>query len=325
MTQDPLLTLRSVYDARRRLARHITVTPLRESEWLSSTTGAHVRLKLESLQPTHSFKIRGAMNAALRLAEGAGRPVIVTASAGNHGRALALAAARLGLQAIVFTPATAPQTKKEAIRRLGATLRDHAPDYDAAERLAREHARETGAIYLSPYNHPDVIAGAGTIALELLDAAPDLDIVVIPIGGGGLASGVALALKHAAPRVTVVGVEVEASRPFAIGLARGSITEIDVQPSLADGLVGNLEPGSTTFGLVGRYVDRLVSIGEAELRQAIRGLASEEHLMTEGAGATATAAVLSRRAVEPGQRAAVLVTGANIDAAMFAGVIAQIA
>ena len=317
------LTLQDIYRARRRLMGHVDVTPLRESEWLSSTSGAHVLLKLESLQRTNSFKIRGAMNAALRLSEGDGPRIIVTASAGNHGRALALAAARLDVQAVVFTPATAPETKKAAIRRLGAMLRDEAPDYDTAERLARDYARETNAIYISPYNHPDVIAGAGTIALEILEATPTTDVVVIPLGGGGLASGVALAMKHAAPHIAIVGVEVDASRPFATGLPRGAITEIEVGPSLADGLIGNLEPGSVTFDLVGRYVDRLISVSEEDLRRAMRGLASEEHLMTEGAGATATAAVLGGHAVQPGQRAVVLVTGANIDLTTFARIVAE--
>lgn len=317
MTAASDLSLRDIYAARRRLGEHVTKTPLRYSEWLSSTADAQVRLKLESLQLTNSFKIRGAMNAVLRLSEGDSPPIIVTASAGNHGRALALAAERFGLQAIVFTPATAPDTKKAAIRRLGAALRDEAPDYDAAERRAREYAHDNDAIYISPYNHPDVIAGAGTIGLEILEAAPTIDVVVVPLGGGGLASGVALAIKSAAPHVTVVGVEVDASRPFAEGFARGAITPIDVKPSLADGLVGNLEPASMTFALVRRYVDRLVSVSEDDLRRAMRGLVAEEHLIAEGAGATATAAVLATDAIKPGQHAVSLLTGANIDSTVL--------
>jgi threonine dehydratase len=323
MSHDASLTLRDVVAARQRLQRHLDPTPLRPSDWLSSATGGRVSLKLESAQPTHSFKIRGAMNAALRLTEGAARPAIVTASAGNHGRALALAAARCGLRATVFTPSTAPDTKKAAIRRLGVPLRDEAPDYDTAEQLARDYARQSGAMYLSPYNHRDVIAGAGTIALEILDAAPETDVIVVPLGGGGLASGVALAMKSAKPDVVIVGVEVEASRPFATGLAHGAITHIDVRPSLADGLVGNLEPDSMTFDLVRRHVTRLVSVSEEHLRAAIVGLAREEHLITEGAGATATAAVLHAAALSAGQRAVVLVTGANIDLDTFGRLISS--
>jgi threonine dehydratase len=325
MTHSGVLTVRDIYAARRRLSGHIIATPLRESDWLSALTGATVLLKLESLQVTNSFKLRGAMNAAMRLLETHPSPVIVTASAGNHGRAMALAARRLGIRLTVFTPFSAPATKKAAIRTAGVTLRDEAPDYDEAERMARAYATTTGALYVSPYNHPDVIAGAGTLALEILDSVPDLDTIVIPLGGGGLASGVALAIKSAAPRVSVIGVEVDASRPFAVGREHNAITTIDVGPSLADGLIGNLEPGSMTFELVQRYVDRLVSVSEDALRHAIRGLAAEEHVIAEGAGATATAAVLldaRARLVAPGENVVVLVTGANIDGAKLSAILA---
>jgi threonine dehydratase len=322
MTDPVTVTLQDVYAARRRLAGHILSTPMRHSEWLSSVTGARVLLKLESLQSTSSFKIRGAMNAALRVQERADGRRIVTASAGNHGRAMALAAQTLNLEAVVFTPSTAPETKKAAIRRLGATLRDEAADYDEAEQLAREYAPRYDAIYISPYNHPDVIAGAGTIALEILECAPDTNVVVVPLGGGGLASGIALVVKAAAPDVSVIGVEVAASRPFAASLARSVITEIEVKPSLADGLIGNLEPGSITFPLVQRYVDRVVSVSEDALGGAIRGLAAEEHVIAEGAGATATAALISEPVVSAGQRAICLVTGGNIDVATLAALLA---
>jgi threonine dehydratase len=320
MTGGQDVTLQDIFAARARLRGHILPTPLRESSWLSSATNARVLLKLESVQLTNSFKIRGAMHAAVRLAR-RGSPALVTASAGNHGRALALAAERFGLRAVVFTPAPAPETKKDAIRRHGAELRDEAPDYDTAEHLARDYASREGAIFISPYNHPDVVTGAGTIALEILEAAPDVDTVVVPIGGGGLASGIAVALKSAAPQVSIVGVEVDSSRPFAAGIAHGAIIPIDVRPSLADGLTGNLEPGAMTFDIVRRHVETLVSVAEEDLRAAIRGLAAEEHVIAEGAGATATAAVLAGRALRPGQRAAVIVSGSNIDLARLGEII----
>jgi threonine dehydratase len=308
--------------ARRRLSPHLQPTPLLHSSWLSEAAGGSVFLKVESLQPARSFKIRGAMNALLR-SDGAGNrsQTIVTASAGNHGRAIALAAERLGRRAVVFVPATAPETKKAAIRQHGAELHDDPVDYDAAELAAREYAAREGGQYVSPYNDADVIAGAGTIAFELLEAQPAVDVVILPLGGGGLASGVGIALKSIAPRVTTVGVEVEASTPFATGIAQGAITRIDVGPSLADGLTGNLEPASMTFDLVGRHVDRLISIGEGELAAAMRGLASEEHLIAEGAGATTTAALLTSRVTAPGQRTVVLLTGGNIDLALFSTIV----
>jgi threonine dehydratase len=260
-------TVLDVYEARRRLGERLPKTPLLPSPWLSSIADGNVFLKIESVNLTNSFKIRGALNAALRLSEGIDTPAptIVTASAGNHGRALALATEELGLSCVVFTPKTAPEAKQNAIRRHGAILHSDCEDYDAAEKQAREFADAEGGVYVSPYNHPDVIAGAGTIGLEIVEAMTDLDVVVIPLGGGGLASGMGLAIKAAAPRVTIIGVEVEASSPFALSLEAGRITEITPQPSLADGLVGNLEPGSLTFPLVKQVVDILVTVSEDDL------------------------------------------------------------
>src|SRR5689334_9161318 len=189
-----LPTVTDVYEARRRLGTRIPRTPLLPSSWLSSIADGDVHLKIESLNLTNSFKIRGALNAAMRLSEGIDTPpVIVTASAGNHGRALALAAEELGIACVVFTPSTAPEAKQNAIRRHGAILHADSADYDTAEQQAKEFAESEGGVYISPYNHPDVIAGAGTIGLELVEAMPSFDVVVVPLGGGGLASGVGLA------------------------------------------------------------------------------------------------------------------------------------
>ena len=302
-----------VYAARRRLASRLRPTPLLPSAWLSSITGADVFLKIESLNLTHSFKIRGALNAALRLAEGGTQQTIVTASAGNHGRAIALAAEQLGLPCIVFTPADAPEAKQSAIRRHGAVLHSDCEDYNVAERRAKAYAVAEGATYISPYNHPDVIAGAGTIGLELVEAMPSMDEVVVPLGGGGLASGVGLAVKAASSTATIVGVEVEASTPFTQSLKAGKITEISPRPSLADGLVGNLEPGTITFPLVRQLVDRVVTISEDDLARAMKGLAAEERLIVEGAGAAAVAAIMASALAAPGQQVVALVTGGNVD------------
>ena len=308
-------TVLDVYRARQQLGSRIPRTPLLESSWLSSITEGHVHLKVESANLTGSFKIRGALNAALRLREGidGAMPAVVTASAGNHGRALALAAEQLGLRCVVFTPRSAPTVKTNAIRRHGAVLHTDCEDYDAAERQAREFAAAEGAIYLSPYNHADVIAGAGTIALELIDALPQFDVVVVPLGGGGLAAGIGLALKAASPRTTVVGVEAAASSPFTASLGAGTIVEITPRSSLADGLVGNLEPGSMTFPLVKQVVDHVVTVTEDEIARAMKGLATEERLIVEGAGAAATAAIIAGKATAPGQRVVSIVSGSNVD------------
>ena len=311
----PLPTAIDVYEARRRLGARLPATPLVPSSWLSSIADGNVFLKVESVNLTNSFKIRGALNAALRLSEGIDTqpPTIVTASAGNHGRALALAAEELGLPCVVFTPASAPEAKQNAIRRHGAVLHSDCEDYDTAEKQAREFAATEGGVYISPYNHIDVIAGAGTIGLEIVEAMPEFDVVTIPLGGGGLASGVGLAIKAAAPRTIVVGVEVEASSPFTLSLEAGRITEITPRTSLADGLVGNLEPGSMTFPLVQRVVDHVVTVSEDDLARAMKGLATEERLIVEGAGAAAVAAIMAGKASTPGQRVVAIVTGGNVD------------
>ena len=310
-----LPTVLSIFEARRRLQPHLHATPLLPSHWLSSIAHGNVFMKLESLNLTSSFKIRGALNAALRLGENSNGvlPQMVTASAGNHGRALALATERLGMACVVFTPASAPEAKKNAIRRHGAVLHGDCEDYDSAEKQAKEYAEAEGGVYISPYNHPDVIAGAGTIGIEIVEAMPEFDVVVIPLGGGGLASGMGLAIKAAAPRVTIVGVEVEASSPFTLSLEAGRITEITPRQSLADGLIGNLEAGSITFPLVKQVVDYVVTVSEEDLARAMKGLATEERLIVEGAGVAATAAIMAGKASGPGQRVVTMVTGGNVD------------
>ncbi|HYU79207.1 MAG TPA: pyridoxal-phosphate dependent enzyme [Vicinamibacterales bacterium] len=313
--------------ARRRIDPFVQPSPLRQSLWLSDSAGGAVYLKLESVQLTNSFKIRGALNAALRVIEQAGgcadaAPTIVAASAGNHGRGLAFACERLGLKGVIFTPRGAPETKKTAIRRHGVELRDDAADYDAAEEAARAFADARGYLYVTGYNHVDVIAGAGTVALEILDVLPRLDAVVVPIGGGGLASGIGMVMKAVAPDVRVIGVEAAVSTAFAVSLREGQISRIEPARSLADGLTGNLEPHAITFELVRAVVDELAAIDEDEIADAIRQLAGEEHMIAEGAGAVATAAVLHRKVVRPRETAVVMVTGGNIDAGTFARVIA---
>lgn len=328
MTDDPryCVGLGDVIEARKRLAGHIRRTPLVHSEWLSWHCGGPAHLKLETLQVTHSFKARGALNAATVLAEASrdrqGPPVaVVTASAGNHGRAVAWACRQTGLAATVFTPRRAPRSKTDAIRREGADLRDIAADYDEAEQLAQAFAREQGAVFVSPYDHPDVIAGAGTIALELLDDLPDAAVVVVPVGGGGLISGIAAALEALRPSVEIVGVEVEASRAFSAARAAGRIVPIAVGETIADGLGGNVDPDTRTWPFIRDLVDRLVVVGEGDLRRAFSELLAAEHLVAEGAGVAAVAALRAGRMELDGRQAAVLLTGANIDLERIAALI----
>jgi threonine dehydratase len=295
--------------ARRRIAPHVRRTPLVPSTWLSDRSGGDVRLKLESLQVANSFKSRGAFNAVIaRLERTEGRPrQIVTASAGNHGRGLAAAAETFALPLVVFTPASAPAAKLDAIRRHGADLRATGRDYDEAERMAKAFARDTGAEFISPYSDRDVIDGAATIALELFEDAPDLDTLVVPIGGGGMISGVGRVARAIDPGIQVIGVELEVSHVFQDSLRAGHLVEIEAGESIADGLGGNADPETITFELIQRYVDRIVTVSEEDLAAAIVGLVDKEHLIA------ASAAILSTRVEVSGRKVAAIVSGSNVD------------
>ena len=300
-----------ITEAAERLNGFAFQTPLRLSEWLSSDN-ANVFLKLEVAQPTSSYKIRGALNAVQKIADtGAADARLVTASAGNHGRALAYAANVFSLPLTVFIAEDAPRAKIEAIRRSGAELRP-CTDYDEAERQAKAFAAEAGATYISPYSHPDVIAGAGTIGLELLEQQPLLDAVIVPVGGGGLISGIGIAVKSVSPTTRVIGVEVAASCPFTKSLEAGRLVTVDVRPSLADGLTGNLDPDTITLDIVRTVVDDVVLVEEDELREALAAVVNNEHLIVEGAAATGPAIVM-RQKVQLAGNVAVILTGANID------------
>lgn len=308
-----MIPVADILAAGRRLALHLPPTPLVHSPWLSDLASAEVRLKLESLQVTRSFKARGALNALTRLAALDPRPVVVTASAGNHGRAVAWAAERLGLRAVVFTPATAPQAKLGPIRSHGAELRPIAADYDDAERMAMEFARTTGAAFVSPYSHQDVIAGGGTVALEIREAWPEVDTIVVAIGGGGLISGIARLAKATNPAIRVVGVEAAQSSAFTEARRAGRIVPITVGKTLADGLGGNVDPGTLTWDYIRDLVDEVVTVSELDLAEGLRGLVAHDHLIAEGAGIAAVAAVAARRVAVDSARVAVVVSGSNID------------
>jgi threonine dehydratase len=306
------VTLDDITAARRRIGSVAFATPLRASDWLSSDR-ATVLLKLETIQPTCSYKIRGAFNAARRLLDESSdpEPRLVTASAGNHGRALAHAAKMLNLPLVVFIAADAPRAKIDAIRAAGADLRE-CEDYDAAERQGKDYAAAGHGVFISPYSHPDVIAGAGTIGLELIEQVPHLDAVVVPIGGGGLISGIGIAMKRLSPRTKIIGVEVSASCPFTRSLEAGRLVSIEVKPSLADGLTGNLDPDTITLDIVREVVDDIVVVDEPLLRRALAGVVTQEHVLVEGAAAAGVAAILGGQVNVKGTIAAIL-TGANID------------
>jgi threonine dehydratase len=304
-----------ILQARQRIAPYLRRTPLLHSAWLSQAAGTTVSIKLESAQVSNSFKSRGAFNAVIARRERSGGKDtrLVTASAGNHGRGLAVAAETFGQPLTVFAPRDAPRTKLDAIRRHGATLRAEAADYDAAEKLAKAFARDTGADYISPYNDPDVIAGGGTVALEIFEDAPGVDTIAVGIGGGGLISGLGTAAKAINPNCRIVGVEADASCAFYTSVKAGTLVEIVPGPTLADGLGGNPDPATITFGIIQRVVDEIVTVNEDELTRGIVDLVEYEHLIAEGAGAVGTAALLAGKIAPLGTHVVVVLSGSNID------------
>jgi threonine dehydratase len=309
-------TVDDIRAAAGRIAHAVFHTPLVKSHWLSEETGADIWLKLEFVQPTGSFKVRGAINAMQLLKDADAQLRVVTASAGNHGLAVAFAGGLLNVPVRVYLPASAPAAKREGIGRLGAEVLP-TERYEAAEARAQAEASTTGATYLSPYSHPYVIAGAGTVALEMLADQPTLDVLVAPIGGGGLLSGCAIASQAPSLKpqaLEVIGAEAEASPVFTSSLAAGRIVQVDVTPTLADGLAGNMERDSVTFDIVRRSGARVTIVSDEHIREAMRGLLRHEHLIVEGAAATAVGALRHHAAEFAGRRIGVILTGRNVDA-----------
>jgi threonine dehydratase len=306
-TPDDVTAARAVVTAH---LRPTPVVPVR----LPGVEG-EVLLKLESLQPTGSFKVRGALAAVAAYAPSAGR--VVTPSAGNAALGVAFAAARLGVPATLVVPETASAAKVAALRELGADLVLHGADYEEAERHALALAAE-GAAFVSPYNDPHVIAGQSTVGDEVGDQVGDDVTLLVPVGGGGLVSGCALWAAER-PRVHLVGVESAASPAVSSAVRAGRIVTVEVGPTIADGLGGNIEPGSVTPAVAGRRVDTWVQVPEDLLRTAVRLLATRCGLVVEGAGAVGVAALLGGL-VEPapGTAPVVLVTGRNIAPALLA-------
>jgi threonine dehydratase len=308
--------------AARRIGRLAGATPLVPSSWLSDLAGAPVWLKLEIVQRTGSFKLRGAANAMTRRLEArTGFRDVVTASAGNHGQAVAYVARELGLSARVYVPKTAPEAKRNALRRLGADTIE-TPTYDDAERQAHDVAERTGTPYLSPYDDDDVIAGAGTVALEMLAERPELDTFIVPVGGGGLLAATAIVAHAKVPRPMVIGVEAAASPVFTSALAAGRPVTVDVRDTLADGLAGNMDPASRTFALVRDLASRVEKIEEPAIARAMRELILRERLVAEGAGAIGVAALLSGGLDLQGRHVGVILSGRNVDERVIRSVLA---
>ena len=280
------MSLTEFRHVRARIQPHIRATPVVACEI------GNLFLKLENLQHTHSFKVRGAFAHLFELAEKADGRTVLTVSAGNHGQAVARAASLFKLPCTVVVPASAPQTKIEAIQKYSVDLRIEGANYDEAEAYALGLAKNTQHYaFVSPYNDPLVILGQGTLALEILEQLPGVTAIVVPIGGGGLAAGVAAAVKQLRPAVRVIGVQTEASAAMYHSLKAGHMVTIPDLPSVADGIAGNVDLQTVTFPIIQKYVDDVVLVSEETIKSAIFHLLNREKLLAEGAAAAAFAAV----------------------------------
>ena len=298
--------------AMERIQPYIRQTMLDPSTYYSQRTGADVYFKCENLQHTGSFKVRGALNKILSLNEEERRRGIVTASTGNHGAACAYALQQIGARGIVFVPETAVETKLAAIRRRGAEIRTFGLDSIETEKHAREFAIAHGMTYVPPYNDPLVVAGQGTIAVELLHQLPNINAVFISVGGGGLIGGIASLLKLARLDIEVFGCSPENSQVMAQSILAGEILDLPSLPTLSDGTVGGVEPESITFPLCRDYVDQYISVSEEEIASSLRDFMGAQHQLIEGSAAVSIAAFLKAADQLQNSRVAIVLCGANI-------------
>jgi threonine dehydratase len=314
------MTLDEVRAARARLRSAIAVTPCAYSETLSVMTGARVFVKLENLQMTGSFKERGAANVLLQLAPEERRRGVVAASAGNHGLAVAFHAARLDVAAVIVMPEWAPLSKVTAARRGGAEVVLHGENYDEAFARAKEIQAERNLIFVHPFDDPRVIAGQGTVGLELVEQLPDLEAVFVPVGGGGLIAGLALVIKALRPSAQVIGTQAEEVAAMKAALAAGHRVTLPPAVTIADGIAVR-RVGEHPFDLARRHVDRVVSVSEEEIANAILLLLEIEKTVVEGAGATPLAALVNRKLGLDGRTVALVLSGGNIDVNLISRII----
>lgn len=314
------VTLNDVLEARQRIRDFIYCSPAPYSAELSQMTGQQVFLKLDNLQRTGAFKERGALNKILTLTEDEKRRGVISASAGNHAQAVAFHATERGIRSRIVMPLMTPLVKVSATSGFGAEVVLHGANYDEACAEALRQGAEEGMTFLHPFDDRAVIAGQGSIGLELLEQIPDLEAVVVPIGGGGLIGGVGCAIKETNPAIRVIGVQTERLPSMLRATEAGRPITVAAEATIADG-VAVRRAGELTFPLVAHYVDEIVTVDEEEIAQAILVLLEREKTLAEGAGAVGLAALLQAKTTLKGQRTAVLVCGGNIDVSLLAKII----
>lgn len=309
---DNSISLSDVLVARKRIAGKAINTPFRKSLWLSELTGAEVFLKLENLQVTGSFKYRGALSALTRDKENA-LSKIFTASAGNHGLAVAEAAVDLGRDVTVCLPVNASAVKRQRLKDYSVAVIEHGDDCEVTEEFARRLAKEKKGFFISPYNNRDVIAGQGTVALEMFEAQPHLNTLIAAVGGGGLISGMGVVAKSVSKSTRVFGVVAAASPAMTSSINQGRIVRVMQDQTIADGIAGNIEPDSITFQMCQEYVDDWAVVEETDIKSAIFEFLENEGMLIEGAAAAAIAAVLTKQlTLKPKEKVGIVICGGNI-------------
>ncbi len=303
--------------AAERISTIVRETPLRRSAALSDAIGAEVFVKLENLQHTGSFKLRGTTNCLLTLNPGQRAAGCVVASSGNHGAAVAYAMRELGVDGVIFVPEQTSEAKIEAIRGYGGDVRFFGTDGLDTEQHARAYAEQHGMFYVSPYNDAAVVAGQGTCGVEIVRQLPDAEAAFIAVGGGGLVSGVGSVLKRHNPDMRIVGCQPGASAVMAKSVAAGRVLDLPSETTLSDGTAGGVEPDSITFELCRELVDEWVLIGEPEIAAAMRGYMAEGNDRIEGAAGVAVAAVTARKEAIAGRKVVVIICGGNVTQAIL--------
>ncbi len=318
-----MVTLQDIQKAQKAIAPYAKHTPLCRSEFLSQLCRANIYLKLDNLQPTHSFKVRGVMNKLLSLTVEEKTKGVVTASAGNHGQAVAFGAKELDFSAKVVVPTNTPKVKIEGIKRFGADLLLFGDNYPEAEVEAKRIAAEQSRLYISPYNDEKIVAGHGTAGLEILQDQPEIDIVVVPVGGGGLISGISIAIKSLKTNSEVIGVQSQAVPIMYESLKAGRIIppHRHEPTTVAEGLSGGIEKDSITFNIVQEYVDNVILVKEATIRKAVYLLCKNEGQVVEGSGVAGVAMLLENSNDFTGHSVALEVTGGNIDQSLLRTII----
>ena len=309
--QEP--SLANIYLARKVIQDKIFRTPLVESSTLSKLTGSETYLKLENLQKTGSFKLRGATNKITQLKSEALERGVITVSSGNHGLAVSTAARELGIRAYISVSSATAENKVAVIRATGAQILMEGSTYDEAAEIASQKEKELNLTMIHPFDDPEIIAGQGTIGLEIIEDLPEIDTVLVPLSGGGLMSGIALALKTIKPSIHVVGVSMDQGPAMVESIKAGHIVEVEEQPTLADALVGGLgRENHYTMNMVMKYMDETVLVAESEIAAGMLFALEQHHLVLEGGGAVGIAALLFEKVKKLGSKLVIVASGGNV-------------